>query len=182
MNKIAKSLLITESFWIFGSGLFLPIFAIFSQRVGGDILDAGIAAGLFLIVTSTLEWPIGRLLDRFKEKWFIVVDYFLEGLIFIGYAFVNSIWLLFILQVFLGIADAIGNPAWESLYDKNTTNKNSGRAWASAHMYPGYFSAIGILIGSALVKFYGFNLVFLSGAVFSFLAGFLAIIFIGKQK
>lgn len=180
MNKIAKILLVTESFWIFGSGLFLPIFAIFSQKVGGDILDAGIAAGLFLIVTATMEWPIGKFLDKFKEKWFIVADYFLEGFVFVGYIFVDNIWSLFVLQILLGIANAIGDPAWESLYDKNTGVKSSGRAWAYSHMYPGYFAAIGILAGSFLVKLYGFNLVFLLGAGFSFLAGVLAIIFIKK--
>ena len=40
MNKIAKILLGAESVWAFGSGLFLPIFAVFSEAVGGDILAA----------------------------------------------------------------------------------------------------------------------------------------------
>jgi hypothetical protein len=48
MEKVAKILLAAESVWAFGSGLLLPIFAIFSERVGGDILDAGVAAAIFL--------------------------------------------------------------------------------------------------------------------------------------
>lgn len=180
LSNGAKILLITESIWTFGSGLFLPIFAIFSAQIGGDILDAGIAAALFLIATSALEWPIGHFLDRFKEKWFIVADYFLEGLIFIGYIFVDNKWELFALQILLGIANAIGDPAWESLYDKHTANKNSGKAWAASHMYVGYFTAIAILIGSTLVNFYGFKLVFLIGAVFSFAAGLMAMVLIKK--
>lgn len=83
-NFTVKSLLSAESVWSFGAGLFFPIFAIYSSRVGGDILDAGIAAAIFIFVTSLLEYPIGKALDRYKEKWFIVSDYFLEAVVFIA--------------------------------------------------------------------------------------------------
>lgn len=75
--------MLAEGFWSFGSGLFLPIFAIFSEQVGGNITDAGIAAAIFLFATSTLEIFVGRFLDKFKEKWFLVADYLLESFIFL---------------------------------------------------------------------------------------------------
>jgi len=181
MDKIAKILLIAESIWAFGSGLFLPIFAIFSEKIGGDILDAGIAAALFLLVTSTLEWPLGRMLDKFREKWFIVAAYFLTGFIFIGYAFVANKWQLFVLQILLGVAYAIGDPAWEALYDKHTSDNRSGSSWASYHMFAGYATAIGVLIGSGFVHFFGFSLVFFIGAIFAFLAGMTSALFIRKM-
>jgi len=180
MNKIVKALLYVESIYALGAGLFLPIFAIFSQKIGGDIFDAGVAAALFLIATSTLEWPIGIWLDKFKEKWFLAGDYFLEAFVFLGYIFVGNKWELFALQIVLGVASAIGNPAWESLYDKNTPNITSGRSWARAHMYIGYCAGFGILIGSFLAQLYGFNVVFLLGSVFSFIAGISTIIFLKK--
>ncbi|MDD5146265.1 MAG: MFS transporter [Candidatus Pacebacteria bacterium] len=148
MRKIARLLLTVESIWAFGSGLFLPIFAIFSQQVGGSILDAGIAAAIFLFATSVLEWPVGKLLDKYREKWFIVLDYFLEALVFIGYIFVANKWQLFGLQVMLGIANAVGNPSWESLYDRHTPAKGSGSSWASSYFYSGCFTALGILLGT----------------------------------
>ncbi|RJQ29592.1 MFS transporter [Candidatus Parcubacteria bacterium] len=175
MNATAKILLTVESIWAFGSGLFFPIFAIFSHQVGGDILDAGIAAALFLIVTSTLEWPVGRLLDKYKEKWFIVTDYFLEAAVFVGYVFVASKWELFALQVVLGISNAIGDPAWESLYDKHTPLRRAGSYWASSHMYIGWATAVGLLIGAYVVDLFGFKPVFLLGAFLSLTAGFIAL-------
>jgi len=176
MNKIiVRNLVIAESFWSFGTGLFFPIFAIYSSQVGGDILDAGIAAAIFIFVTSLLEYPIGKWLDRFKEKWFIVADYFLEALVFIGYVFVTNIYQLFFLQVILGIANAIGDPAWESLYGKSTPSEHSGSAWANSHLYIGIFNSFGILLGAIIVKKYGFPAVFVIGAAFSFIAGLLTI-------
>lgn len=180
MGKIARVLLVTESFWAFGSGLFLPIFAIFSERVGGSIVDAGIAAAIFLVATSTLEWPIGRLLDKYREKWFITADYFLESLVFIGYIFVDSKWELFALQALLGVANAIGDPSWESLYDRHTSLKKSGRSWAAAHMFPGYLTALGIILGTYLISRHGFSVVFLIGSAFSFVAGVVSLVSIKR--
>ncbi len=182
MDRIAKILLTAESIWAFGSGLFLPICAIFSQKVGGDILDAGIAAALFLIATSTLEWPLGRVLDKYHEKWFIAIAYFLTGFIFIGYAFVTNKWELFVLQILLGVASAIGDPSWEALYDKHTADSRSGSSWSFYHMFSGYAAAFGVLIGAGLVHFFGFDLVFILGAVFAFLAGLTSAVFIKKFK
>lgn len=178
--QIVRTLLTAESIWSFGAGLFFPIFAIFSANIGGDITDAGIAAAIFILVTSVLEYPIGKLIDRYHEKFFIVSDYFLEAIVFVGYIFVQNIYQLFALQVLLGIANAIGDPAWESLYSRSTPSKKSGSSWANSHFFIGIFNAMGILIGAYLVDSYGFSSVFLLGAGFSSLAGILAMRYIKK--
>jgi DHA1 family quinolone resistance protein-like MFS transporter len=180
-SRVIKTLLTTESIWSFGAGLFFPIFAIFSSEIGGDITDAGIAAAIFILVTALLEYPIGKLLDKYHEKYFIVADYLLEACVFIGYIFVENIWELFLLQVVLGFANAIGDPAWESLYGRSTPHKKSGSSWANSHFYIGIFNAVGIVIGSYLVALYGFQSVFALGAVFSGFAGVLALMYIKKE-
>ena len=180
MQKIVRTLLTTESIWSFGAGLFFPIFAIFSSDLGGDITDAGIAAAIFIFVTSVLEYPIGKLIDRYHEKYFIVADYLLEALVFVGYIFVQNIFQLFILQAILGFANAIGDPAWESLYDRLTPNKKSGSSWANSHFLVGIFNAAGIMLGAYLVDLYGFSVVFALGAIFSVLASILAFPYIRK--
>lgn len=179
---VVRFLLIAESVWSFGAGLFFPIFAIFSEQVGGDILDAGIAAAIFILVTALLEYPIGRLIDRYNEKWFIVADYLLEAAVFVGYVFVGNIYHLFALQVVLGIANAIGDPAWESLYDRHTPNKGSGSAWARMHLFTGIFNAFGILIGAFIVSKYGFDSVFMLGAAFSLSAAIIAARFLKSTR
>lgn len=169
-----KILFTVESVWAFGSGLFLPIFAIFSTQIGGDITDAGIAAGIFLIVTSSLQWPIGNYLDRLHEKWFIVADYLLEALVFFGYIFVQNIWQLFALQVILGIANAIGDPAWESLFDKSIPKATSGKLWSRSHLWIGYASGFGIILGSYLANRWGFQFIFFLGGILSSIAAIMS--------
>jgi MFS family permease len=182
MNKIAKILLTVDGVWAFGSGLFLPIFAVFAERVGGDILDAGIAAALFLLVTSTMQLPLGILVDRLKEKWFIAFGYFLTAPVFLGYAFVQNKWELFALQIILGVAIAVADVSWDSMYDRHTEDTITGRSWARYHSIVGYATALGIIIGSSIVHFYGFDAVFIIGSILAFTSGLMSLIFLPNMK
>lgn len=179
MKGLPRTLLFVESVWAFGSGLFLPIFAIFSSQVGGDITDAGFAAAIFIAVTSLLEYPIGKLLDYFhnhhNQKWFLVADYFLEAMVFFGYIFVSNKYELFALQIVLGLANALGDPAWEALYDESTPNHKAGSYWASSHMIIGLATAVAIALGGMLATEYGFKPIFFAGGCISLLAAVLTI-------
>ncbi len=124
---------------------------------------------------------VKRLLDKYKENWFLVADYFLEGFIFIGYAFVENKWQLFALQVFLGLASALGDPSWESLFDRHTPNRRSGSSWALSHFFPGCLTAFGIILGTYLIRGFGFKTVFLLGSIFAFAAGIVSLLSIKNQ-
>ena len=39
LTKTTKILLIASSLWYFGEGLFGPLFAIYAEKIGGDLLD-----------------------------------------------------------------------------------------------------------------------------------------------
>lgn len=177
MNSLPRTLLIVESVWAFGSGLFLPIFAIFSSQVGGDITDAGFAAAIFIAVTSLLEYPIGKMLDYYRlhhnQKWFLVADYFIEALVFFGYMFVSNKYELFALQIVLGVANALGDPAWEALYDESTPDRKAGSYWASSHMVIGLATAVAIAFGGVLAATYGFTPIFFAGGCISLFAAVL---------
>lgn len=82
------------------------------------------------------------------------------------------------MQVILGFANAIGDPAWEALYDKSTPNKKSGSSWANSHFFIGIFNSFGIILGAYLVQSYDFSAIFILGAIFSFIAGVIAIKYI----
>jgi MFS family permease len=182
MSNPAKIILFAESLWSLGSGLFLPIFAIFSERVGGDILDAGIAAALFLLATSSIQLPLGKWLDKLKEKWFLASAYFLTSLVFVGYSLVANKWELFGLQIIFGIAIAVGDTAWDSMFDRNTDDDHSGRAWSVYHMFAGYTTAVGIIIGSVIVSCSGFGTVFIVGGIFAFVAGLVTVFGLPEAK
>lgn len=52
-NLISRLILyLTDGFLIAGAGLLAPIFAIFVEKIGGSILEAGIASGIFSLTAG----------------------------------------------------------------------------------------------------------------------------------
>ena len=68
MNKYLKNLLLGAWVWYFGAGLFGPLYAVFAERIGGDILEITGAYSLFLIVVGVMSIYIGRISDHHSKK------------------------------------------------------------------------------------------------------------------
>src|SRR5438874_1939375 len=77
----------------FSEGVILPIYAVFVQHIGGDILDAGWAMGIFLITQGIFtalihrtKWSNGMRIFLMIVGWAI----WLSGICF--YLFISNIW------------------------------------------------------------------------------------------
>lgn len=86
-----RLLLIGSNLWYLGEGLFGPLFAVFTERVGGDILEITWAWAAYLIVTGIAMIIVGKLSDKMiaKEK-LMVAGYALNALVTFSYLFVRT--------------------------------------------------------------------------------------------
>jgi len=85
--------------------LFGPLFAVFSQKVGGDLLDITWAWSAYLIVTGLMYLFVGRALQNSKyQERVMVIGYALNTLFTFSYLMVDSVMTLFFVQIGLGIA------------------------------------------------------------------------------
>ena len=58
LNKKEKILLYSSNLWSFASGMFGPIFAIFAEKIGGNIRDITAAWAIYLMDKMKNEsWP-----------------------------------------------------------------------------------------------------------------------------
>lgn len=60
-HKIIMFLLLADGLFIFAGGLVGPIWAIFVQEVGGDILEASMSYGLFTLTAAGITYFLGKL-------------------------------------------------------------------------------------------------------------------------
>ncbi|MFH1332200.1 MAG: MFS transporter [archaeon] len=171
MNRTVKRLIFVETIFLFGFGLFGPIYAIFVEKIGGNILDVGIAYFIFLVCMATFELPMGKLADKYGRKWFLAFAYFLAGLTFLGYIFVENIYHIFFLQVLYGATLAIGDPAWDAWFSRSLDRSKESFEWALFHMSTGYAEAISALIGGAIGYFIGFKTLFVISAGLAIVSG-----------
>jgi MFS family permease len=169
LNKPLHILLFTNALILISGAMLGPIYALFVEKVGGDLLDVSIIATGFALVAGITTVLVGRLSDEIKESELIIVlGYFLIGVGFLLYLFVESVFFLFFVGTLIGFAEAIYSPAFDALYTKHMIKKKAGNVWG---IWEGMFyftSALGSLIGGVIVTYYGFNLIFIIMACLSF--------------
>lgn len=162
MSSIQKILLRASIISFFSFGLFGPIYAIFVKDIGGDVLEAGTAFGLYLIASGGLTLVFGHwqwLIKRSKPA--ILVGYSIFTLGQLGYLIIDSPGQLFIIQVMLGLATAILEPTWDGLYSQNLSNSQAAMAWSRWAAARDISSGIAAFIGGAIVAYYSFAVLFI---------------------
>lgn len=126
MSTTTKWLLVASSLWYFGEGLFGPLFAVFSEKVGGDLLDITWAWALYLIITGIAYVAIGRIFNRSKWKYhLIVIGYALNTIFTFAYLLVDDTSSLLLVQAGLGLAEAICTPSWDALFATDMEEKTT---------------------------------------------------------
>jgi MFS family permease len=160
INKKTRNLLNGSNIWYLGEGMFGPLLAVFSDRIGGDILDISTAWSIFLVVSGILSILIGKLSDRFDKRKIMVAGYWLNALMTFAYVFVSNPMELFIVQAGLGLASALSTPTWDALVDEYSKEDENGTVWGLAEGLPNIVTGIAIIVGGSLVTYSSFSTLF----------------------
>lgn len=181
MHTQNKLFLIVLAFFVFGEGMIGPIYAIFVNNIGGDVLAAGTAWSIFMFVSGAGIFLMGGVQDRYKsDKNFILLGYSLTSLGFVGYYFVSNVIQLFLVQAVLGVATMIVVPARDSFYTRYLEKRNFASQWAVWEGIWYIVTGAAALSGAFIAKMFGFKVLFLSMFALS-LAG-LAVTVLLKDK
>lgn len=176
MHKQLKLFLTVNSFFVLATGMLGPIYAIFVQQVGGDILAAGTAWAIFMITSGIGILFMGKLQDKIKrDKPAILIGYALMSLAFLGYFFVSNVMQLFLLQVLLGISIVVLTPAYDSFYTKYLEKGKFASQWAAWEGIWYLVTGIAALIGAFLAEIFSFQTLFLVMFFTSLIGLFLSI-------
>lgn len=161
LHKTTRVLLWGANIWYFGEGMLGPLYAIFAERVGGDLLDITWAWSVYLICTGVCYIVFGRLFNRHQHKArLLVLGYLLNAALTFGYLWVDSPATLFVVQVGLGIAEAIGTPLWDAMYAASLRDEHDTYAWGLSTGQSQIVSGVAFGIGGLLVHLYSFAVLF----------------------
>lgn len=163
MNNATKLLLVASSLWYFAEGLLGPLFAVFSEQVGGDVLDITGAWAVYLIVSGIAYPIVGRVLNHSPWKYrMIAVGYALNTVFTFSYLFVTNTTHLLLVQVGLGIAEAVSTPSWDAFFASQLGEKEDTFLWGLASGHTQFISGVAILIGGLIAEFISFRALFLT--------------------
>ncbi len=163
LNRHIKLLLYGGNIWYFGEGMLGPLFAVFTEKIGGDILDITWAWATYLIIAGLLYIVVGKITDIYDNaEKIMVLGYALNALFTFGYLFISTPWHLFIIQAGLGIASAMATPTWNALYAKHEDRKNDGFQWGLAGGEAQIITGIALIVGGYIVSYFSFSGLFIT--------------------
>ena len=162
LNTNIKILLCGANIWYFGEGMLGPLFAIFTEQIGGDLLDITWAWATYLIVTGILYIVVGKFIDGKEIKAHVMVaGYALNAVFTFGYLLISAPWHLFVIQTGLGIAAALATPTWNALYAKHEDKKHDAFEWGMAGGQAQIITGFAIIIGGFIVSYGSFKILFI---------------------
>lgn len=161
LNKKVRALLFADVTWFFGEGMLGPLFAVFTQRIGGNILNITSAWATYLIVTGLLIILIGKVSDKINKKKLVFWGYVLNAILTFCYLLVSNPIQLLILQAGLGVAAAMATPTWDALYSECENKKKDGYTWGLADGASQLFTGLAIVIGGFIVIYLSFPILFI---------------------
>jgi len=170
-NKALRILISTNALVLFAGAMLGPIYALFVERIGGDLLDASFAGAVFALAAGITTYISGKYSDTIKENELIIVSgYLVMGLGFFLYLFASSVWHILLFQVIIGFGEAIYSPAFDAVYSKHLDGHKSGKQWGAWESMNYFTTAIGAIVGGVVVTWLGFNSMFLIMSALCFIS------------
>ncbi len=162
MRNTLKILLWSSVFINLSAGLFGPIYAVFVEQIGGNLLTAGGAYAGYSIAFGVLVYFLGKWEDKIKhQENLIILGRFLTLIGTAGYLLIQTPIHLFAVQITLGIAQAFTAPAFGSLYSKNLQKGKFASQWGSWEAMTSIVIGIAAILGGLIAKEFGFKLLFI---------------------
>lgn len=172
-NKALLILLWTNGLVLMAGAMLGPIYAIFVERVGGDLMDASIAGGIFAFVAGITTLLSGKYSDHMKQSELAVsLGYVIMGIGFLLYLWVESTLFLFVVQGIIGLGEAIYSPAFDATYSRHLTVSRSGMQWGAWESINYFTTAAGAIIGGIIATAFGFQALFVAMAALCFGSAF----------
>ena len=161
LNKAIRILLATNALILMAGAMLGPIYALFVEKIGGDLMDASIAGGIFALAAGIATLISGRYSDKLRNSELImVIGYCIMGAGFLSYIWVDSLWTLFAVQAVIGLGEAIYVPAFDMVYTRHISKNKLGSIWGAWESMNYFTSAFGAVIGGILVTQFSFSLLF----------------------
>jgi len=154
-------LLLKISFMVtFAEAMLVPMYAAFAEKVGGSILDAGIAFAVFSMATGGAVALIGtRSWFQHHIRTFLMLGFVISAACDVTYMFVSNKWQLFGAQIVAGFATGLIEPTWDALFTDDIEH-SSAKHWSiwagGTHLTTGGAS----LVGGLVVAYFSFTVLF----------------------
>lgn len=170
-NRYLLSLYIFNGFFVLGSGLLGPLYAVYVQKIDNSVLAVSFSWAVFLFSTTIFLLLMTQYGDRIKnKKYLIMMGYLIQSLAWLGYIYIGKLWHLLGLQILLGLAEAIGAPTFQVLIAEHLDDGNKIKEYSVWKIILNATTALSAIIGGLIVNSYGFESLFYAMSFFGLIS------------
>ena len=142
---------------------FLPIFAAVSLGLRPNLI--GVLLAVYLLLSSLLGIPLGRIADRFSRRFLVVLGCLVSFIYLALVPLAHDFWQLLALCVLGSLGGSIALPAASAMTVEEGRKYGMGSAIAVFTMALSIGMAVGPILSGAIVDFTSINSAFYLGAV-----------------
>lgn len=158
VNFFYRLLVLSYVLSTFAEGIILPIYAVFVQNIGGTILDAGGAMGIFLITQGIFTIFIHKLHRKASQRIGFMIFGWVVWVIGISlYLFISSTLTLFITQILTAMGNAIADPIFVEELANHTDKKSAELEWGIFEGSNDLVNGFAAILGGIIVTTFGFR-------------------------
>ena len=106
-----------------------PLFPLLYHEFGVSYTALGLIVAGFNVVSGLGQTPLGFLVDRLGGRTVLIAGLLLQGLAIAAVGFAYSYWLIFVLFLIAGLANAVFHPADYSILSATVDRSRLGRAF-----------------------------------------------------
>ena len=166
MHKNIKILLSASILIHSGTNLLAPVFAIYVKDIGGTMVDAGIAVGIYAILKGALYFIFNKVSkDKISHKVMISGGYFIMCFGYVLYLFAYLPFHIYFIQAVLSIGETVITPSWSSIIAVSLEKGKERHIYSHFYGYRSFFEGLAAIAGGLFAVEFGFNMVFFVMAV-----------------
>lgn len=161
MNKVLNLILAIAFFSYFSENLLVPVYAIFTKKIGGDLFTAGSALAISYALIGIGIVISGRFAEKHHtEKLQMVIGLAINMFVVIGYMNIKSPFGLYVVFIFSALAISISQPAFSGLYSSVIQDGKHTSRWGDMYGLIYLTSAISALVSGFITQQFGFTALF----------------------
>ena len=176
MNKPLKLLTINSVFVLAGN-LLGPLYAVYIEGLGGSIAVVSGTWSVMLLTTTIVNFILIRYGDKVKQhEYFLIAGFIFRAIAWIGFAHALNITTIILLQIVIGLGEAVGSTGFDSIMAEHLDKSNHIRDYAIWRTISNVLASIATFTGGLVVTIYGFSPMFyfmgivaIGSAIFTYL-------------
>ncbi len=176
MHRNVRLLLGSSIFIHMGLNILAPVYAIYVQQIGGQLIDASFSIGFYALLRGILYFVFAKFKDRhLPHRPILFSGYLIYALAYLAYTAIDAPIYLFVIQGWLALADTILNPSWSAVIATSLQTGEERKTYSMFYGYRSIFEGLGAFIGGIGIALLGFTWTFLLMAVFALCAALLSL-------